>query len=41
MTIDGVTETASRSYDGNGRPLAITYPSGFEIENVYTATGYR
>lgn len=39
-TVDGNTYTATTTYDANGRPNVITYPSGFAVRNEYTSLGY-
>jgi RHS repeat-associated protein len=41
-TIDqpAAPETLQYSYDANGKPLAVTYPNGLVVRNVYTARGY-
>ncbi len=38
-TIDGVNYTTSMTYDGNGRQIGITYPSGFGVLNEYDNIG--
>ena len=39
-TVDGNTYTTTTTYDANGRPDLVTYPSGFAVKNVYTTLGY-
>lgn len=37
---DGQTHAVTRTYDSQSRLTTLTYPSGFQIEHHYTATGY-
>ena len=41
LTIDGNISTVVTSYDANGRISTVTYPSGFEVQYVYTTLGYQ
>jgi RHS repeat-associated protein len=38
--INGQSFTLHQSFDPTGRPLVSTYPSGFQVKNVYTALGF-
>jgi RHS repeat-associated protein len=40
LTTGGANYTYSRNYNGDGRLLTTTYPSGFAAKNVYGALGY-
>jgi RHS repeat-associated protein len=38
--IDTFTYDQAYSYNDNGKPLTVTYPSGFTVENAYNSLGY-
>jgi RHS repeat-associated protein len=38
--INGQSFTLHQSFDPVGRPLVSTYPSGFQVKNVYTSLGF-
>jgi RHS repeat-associated protein len=38
--IKGTTYSTSTSYDTLSRPLTLTYPTGFQVKNVYGANSY-
>jgi RHS repeat-associated protein len=40
MSFGGATVTFGATYDANGRPGSVTYPSGFAVNYVYTSLGY-
>ena len=39
-TIDGTAYPTGQSYDTYGRPSVVTYPSGFQVKNIYNDFGF-
>ena len=39
-TVDGIANTYTQTYDSDGRPSTIAYPSGLTLQYVYTSLSY-